>query len=73
MKDLSERQIFEDNPHFGKQLRLVESAPHVSRYGDWTWRKTVGSADANLDGHTVDAWATYLWSPSQQRWYLGAN
>ena len=76
MKALTLNQILKDNPHFGTQIRVVESGPYKSERFDFifTEYKTVGSFDATgFYGERIDAWATYFWSPSRNAWVLGAN
>jgi hypothetical protein len=74
MKALTLNQVLEDNPHFGHQIRVVESGPYKSAQFDFTEYKTVGSCDATAPWTSahIDAWATYLWSPTRG-WVLGAN
>lgn len=82
LQELTEQQIRSDNPHFGPVIRLVEEGAYLSRHFDYTYFLTVGARDSKIDWsliqdgsdiRTMDAWATYLWSPSKQHWDLGAN
>ena len=75
----TENQIREENPHFGPVIRTVEPiSPYQSKHFDFTYKVIVGAHESNIecgDGTyaIVDAWATYLWSPSRDKWCLGAN
>ena len=79
MKELTEEIIRSDNPHFGPVIRNIEEGPCSSSIFDFTYYKTVGAHNSKMGHHItgesmmVDAWATYLWSPSKQEWILGSN
>lgn len=79
----TDKQIRNDNPHFGPVIRVVEPiAPYQSKEFDFTHSIVVGAKNSEIEDidykgnifiRKVDAWATYLWSPSKCKWVLGAN
>lgn len=62
--ELSEKQVREDNPHFSGDIRTIEEGPFNSQIGDYNYYKVVSDGRWKAD---------YLWSPSQEKWILGAN
>lgn len=75
-KNITLEQIRTDNPHFGTSVRVIAVAEYRSKYFDYTHRITFGSVDSYdpfFPDKIMDAWATYLWSPSKNQWDLGAN
>ena len=74
MKELTEMRIRQDNPHFGPVLRVVEEGPYESEDFDFTFLKVVGAEGSKCPQRgSLDARASYLWSPSKNDWVLGAN
>jgi len=74
---LTEDIIRRDNPHFGPVIRVVEEVePYTSEGFDFSFKITVGAHHSKFmdePNTLIDAWATYLWSPSCDEWVLGAN
>lgn len=79
MKLLTEKQIRSDNPHFGPIIRTIKERPFSKEerpyleYG-FTYLKIVGAKNSSIPKlGKVDAWASYSWSPSLEKWVIGAN
>jgi Fe-S cluster assembly iron-binding protein IscA len=80
---LTEELIRKENPHFGPKIRVIEEGSYESKCGfDFDYFITVGAQDSKIDMsleqdgsevQIVDAHATFLWSPKERRWVLGAN
>ncbi len=74
-----ETQIRNDNPYFGPVIRIVEPIESYKSVDfDFTHKITVGAHGSKFDQPDgsfsfIDAWATYLWSPSRKEWCLGAS
>ena len=72
---LAEEEIRKDNPHFGKNIRIVEEEYYGGTQFDFTYVVTVGSNDSTIPNRSgiFDCHASYLWSPKNKEWVLGAN
>lgn len=72
--DLQGKQIRKDNPHFGPVIRVIEKRPYSSKEFDFNYLIVVGARNSeSYDNRKIDAWASYLYSPSKGKWVLGAN
>ena len=63
---LDAKQIRKDNPHFEGDLIFKHIEPYKSKEFDFIALQLVACTGNN-------AQASYLWSPSQNNWVLGAN
>jgi len=63
---LDAEQIRKDNPHFEGDIIYMRIEPYKSKKFDFTALQIVRCTGNN-------ARASYLWSPSQNAWVLGAN